>query len=194
MKHILKQLPYAMNALEPIISELTMSFHYGKHHQTYVNNLNNLIVGTEFEDMPLEDIVRKSSGGIFNNAAQDFNHTFFWESMRTPVEGNQPKGVVAEKINKQWGSFEAFYDEFSKLAVALFGSGWLWLVADKDGNLQLKQYPNAGCPLTDGLKPLLVIDVWEHSYYLDKQNRRADYVAEFKKLINWDMVGERLAK
>lgn len=194
MKHTLKALPYAMDALEPVISKSTVEFHYGKHHQGYVNNLNNLIIGTEFEEMPLEDIVKKSTGGIYNNAAQDFNHTFFWESMQPVTENNVPTGKLAEAINKKWGDFNAFYDAFSKAAVTLFGSGWVWLVENKDGQLEIIQSPNAGCPIVDGHKPLLVIDVWEHSYYLDKQNRRPDYVAEFKNLINWKQVSDRFGK
>lgn len=194
MKHTLKALPYAMDALEPIISKSTMEFHYGKHHQTYVNNLNNLIVGTEFEEMGLEEIVKKASGGIYNNAAQDFNHTFFWESMRPAKENNVPTGALAKAIDEQWGSFEAFYDAFAKSATTLFGSGWTWLVENKDGKLDIVAAANAGCPIKDGQKPLLVIDVWEHAYYLDKQNRRADFVLEFKKLIDWDKVSDRFGK
>ena len=192
MKHELPALPYEKNALEPFISAETIDYHYGKHHQTYVTNLNNLIAGTEFENLSLEDIVRKSSGGIFNNAAQVWNHTFYWNGMK-PNGGGKPTGALAEAIDKAFGSFDTFKDEFSKCAVTTFGSGWAWLVKNADGNLALVSTSNAGCPLTAGQKPLLTIDVWEHAYYIVYRNARPKYVEDFFNVVNWDFVATNFA-
>ena len=184
MEHKLPELPYAMDALAPHISKETLEFHYGKHHQTYVTNLNNLIKGTEFEDSSLEDIVRKSSGGVFNNAAQIWNHTFYWHSLRAGG-GGKPGKALLDRIEKDFGSFDAMKDEFTKAALTQFGSGWAWLVV-KDGKLAVSKTANADTPMAHGETPLLTIDVWEHAYYLDFQNRRPDYVAAvLDKLINW---------
>ena len=192
MKHELPALPYEKNALEPFISAETIDYHYGKHHQTYVTNLNNLIAGTEFETLSLEDIVRKSSGGIFNNAAQVWNHTFYWNGMK-PNGGGKPTGALAEAIDKAFGSFDAFKEEFSKCAVTTFGSGWAWLVKNADGSLALVSTSNAGCPLTAGQKPLLTIDVWEHAYYIVYRNARPKYVEDFFSVVNWDFVAANFA-
>ena len=188
----LPKLPYAMNALEPIISEKTLEFHYGKHHNAYVVNLNKLVVGTEFENASLEDIIKKASGGIFNNGAQIWNHTFYWESFKANG-GGVPTGALAEAINKAFGSFDAFKEKFSTASATLFGSGWAWLVKKADGSLDIIKESNAGNPLKNGLKPLLTCDVWEHAYYIDYQNRRPDYIASFWNLINWDKVAERFS-
>ena len=187
MKFSLPELPYAQNALEPTISEKTISFHYGKHHQTYVNNLNKLVEGTEFSDSNLEEIIMKSSGGMFNNAAQVWNHTFYWNCL-TPNGKGVPTGKIAEEINKNFGSFEAFKEKFSQAAITLFGSGWAWLVKKEDGSLEIVQESNAGNPMCKGMKPLLTADVWEHAYYLDYQNRRPDYMAAWWTLVNWEFV------
>ncbi len=187
MEHQLPPLPYAKNALEPVISAETIEYHYGKHHQTYVTNLNNLIKGTEFENAALEEIVVKSTGGIFNNAAQVWNHTFYWNGLK-PNGGGAPKGELAAAIDKAFGSFEEFKKQFSQKAITTFGSGWAWLVKNKDGSLSLESTSNAGCPLTGGQTPLLTIDVWEHAYYVDYRNARAKYVEEFWSIVNWDFV------
>jgi len=186
----LPALPYAQNALEPNISAHTLEFHYGKHHQTYVNNLNNLIKGTEFENASLEDIIKKATGGIFNNAAQIWNHTFYWESL-APKDGSKPTGALADAINKSFGSFLQFREKFSAASATLFGSGWVWLVKKNDGTLDIIQENNAGNPMKKGLIPILTCDVWEHAYYLDYQNRRPDYIAAFWNLINWKKVEKR---
>jgi len=190
MKFTLPELPYAHNALEPIISERTISFHYGKHHQTYVNNLNGLVVGTEFENSDLEAIVKKSEGPIFNNAAQIWNHTFYFLSL-TPNKGSKPSDKLAKAILAGWDSLDNFKEEFNKAAVSVFGSGWAWLVKDAEGKLTIVKESNAGNPITHGLTPLLTFDVWEHAYYLDYQNRRADYVAALWDLVDWKLVSER---
>jgi len=190
MKFTLPELPYAHNALEPIISERTISFHYGKHHQTYVNNLNGLVVGTEFENSDLEAIVKKSEGPIFNNAAQIWNHTFYFLSL-TPNKGSKPSDKLAKAILAGWDSLDNFKEEFNKAAVSVFGSGWAWLVKDVEGKLTIVKESNAGNPITHGLTPLLTFDVWEHAYYLDYQNRRADYVAALWDLVDWKLVSER---
>ena len=184
----LPKLPYEMNALEPHISQKTLEFHYGKHHNGYVNNLNKLIAGTPFEDKSLEEIVKTSQGGMFNNAAQVWNHTFYWNCMTPNPKKTAPEGKLMDAIVSAFGSFEAFKEKFVNACVTLFGSGWAWLVADKDGKLSIVQTSNAQTPLTEGLKPLLVCDVWEHAYYLDYQNLRANYVNEFWSLINWEFV------
>jgi Fe-Mn family superoxide dismutase len=187
MTHALPPLPYPKNALEPYISAETLEYHYGKHHQAYVTNLNNLIAGTEFENLPLEDIIRKSSGGIFNNAAQVWNHTFYWNGMR-PNGGGQPSGTLAEAIDKAFRSFDKFKEELSKTAVTTFGSGWAWLVKNADGSLSVVSTSNAGNPLTSGQTPLLTVDVWEHAYYIDYRNARPKYVEEFWNVVNWEFV------
>jgi Fe-Mn family superoxide dismutase len=194
MSFTLPSLPYKINALEPHISQQTIEIHYGKHHQAYVTNLNNLIIGTEFEhETDLENIVKKSSGGIFNNASQIYNHTFYWHSL-SPNGGGIPTGVVLAEIEKSFGSFEEFKTKFTQASVTLFGAGWAWLVKNAEGKLEIIQESNAGTPLTKGLLPLLTCDVWEHAYYIDVQNRRPDYVAAFWNLVNWEEVKNRLTK
>ena len=192
-KFELISLPYSPNALEPVISAETIAFHHGKHLQTYVNNLNALLPGSGFEDMTLEEIVSKSEGGIFNNAGQILNHNLYFTQFRSPRENNRPNGRIGEAIAGQFGSFDAFREEFQKKGATLFGSGWVWLSSDSDGKLVITQEPNAGNPLTKGLTPLLTFDVWEHAYYLDYQNRRPDYQAALWQLIDWDEVNRRLA-
>lgn len=192
-KFELISLPYSPDALEPVISAETIAFHHGKHLQTYVNNLNALLPGSSFEDMTLEEIVSKSEGGIFNNAGQILNHNLYFTQFRSPRESNQPNGRIGEAIVGQFGSFDAFREEFQKKGATLFGSGWVWLSSDSDGKLVITQEPNAGNPLTKGLTPLLTFDVWEHAYYLDYQNRRPDYQAALWQLIDWDEVNRRLA-
>jgi Fe-Mn family superoxide dismutase len=186
----LPQLPYAMDALEPFISKQTLEFHYGKHHQAYVTNLNKLVPGTEFENSTLEEIIRKATGGIFNNGAQIWNHTFYWHCLK-PNGGGEPSGKLAEAIVQKFGSFAEFKDKFSTAAATLFGSGWAWLVKTPEGKLEIVQESNAGNPLRNGHTPLLTCDVWEHAYYLDKQNRRPDYISDFWKLVDWDAVAQR---
>ena len=190
MTHKLPELPYALNELEPFISQTTLEFHYGKHHQAYVNNLNNLIKGTAFEDANLEEIVKHSEGGIFNNGAQVYNHTFYFTGLK-PNGGGEPKGKLMEAIKDSFSSFEIFKEEFSKAATTLFGSGWAWLVVDTEGKLSIVKKTNAENPLCDGLKPILTIDVWEHAYYLDTQNARPKYIENFWKLVNWDVIEKR---
>ncbi len=185
----LPELPYAKDALAPHISEETLEYHYGKHHQTYVTNLNNLVPGTEFENMDLEEIIKKSSGGIFNNAAQVWNHTFYWNSL-SPNGGGEPEGGLANAINRTFGSFEEFKEAFTKCAVTTFGSGWAWLVKNADGSLELVSTSNAGCPLTEGQTPLLTCDVWEHAYYIDYRNARPKYLEAFWNLVNWDFAAK----
>jgi len=192
-KFELISLPYSPDALEPVISAETIAFHHGKHLQTYVNNLNALLPGSGFEDMTLEEIVSKSEGGIFNNAGQILNHNLYFTQFRSPRENNRPNGRIGEAIVGQFGSFDAFREEFQKKGATLFGSGWVWLSSDSDGKLVITQEPNAGNPLTKGLTPLLTFDVWEHAYYLDYQNRRPDYQAALWQLIDWDEVNRRLA-
>jgi len=188
----LPPLPYADNALEPVISAKTISFHYGKHHRGYMNKLNKLIAGTKYADMPLEKIINSTAGqaekiAIFKNAAQFWNHSFYWRSLR-PRGGGKPPAALKQKIKASFGSVEACKKEFANTAVSQFGSGWAWLVLDR-GNLRIVKTGNADVPLTKGIKPLLTIDVWEHAYYLDYQNRRADYVkAVLDKLINWEFA------
>jgi len=187
----LPPLPFSMDALEPYISRETLEYHYGKHHQAYVNNLNNLVPGTEFETANLEQIIKKSSGGLFNNGAQVWNHTFYWNCL-APNAGGEPKGTMQDAIVESFGSFANFKEQFTKSAATLFGSGWAWLVKTADGKLEIVQESNAGNPLTSGKTPLLTCDVWEHAYYLDKQNRRPDYIADFWNLVNWEAVKDRL--
>ena len=193
MSFELPKLPYALDALEPHISKKTLEFHYGKHHQAYVTNLNNLVSGTEFENASLEVIVQKAEGPIFNNGAQVWNHTFYFNTF-SPKGGGEPKGALAEAIERDFGSFEKFKTEFSSAAATLFGSGWAWLVKKADGTLSIVKESNAGNPLRNGLTPLLTCDVWEHAYYLDVQNRRPDYIASFWGLIDWSVVADRFGK
>ncbi len=185
----LPPLPYAETALEPFISARTLSFHHGKHHQAYIDNLNRLKAGTPFEDAGLEEILTGAEGALYNNAAQTWNHTFYWNCL-SPQGGGEPQGALKEAIERKWGSFEAFKEAFSAAANGLFGSGWAWL-AKSGQELEIIATPNAGNPLKEKKEPLLVIDVWEHAYYLDKQNRRADYVADFWKIVDWKTVSER---
>ena len=186
------KLPYQANELEPMISEETIGFHHGKHLQTYVNNLNNAIVGTPYETMALEDIVRTAEGGVFNNAGQILNHNLYFLQFRPARPDNRPVGKIAQAIDAQFGSFEAFKEEFAKKGATLFGSGWVWLSADNEGKLVITQEINAGNPLQRGLKPLLTFDVWEHAYYIDYRNRRPDYMSALWRIINWDVVNERM--
>ena len=187
MSHELPELPYEMDALEPHISRETLEYHYGKHHNAYVTNLNNLIAGTEHESASLEDIIRGSQGGLFNNAAQVWNHTFYWHCL-SPDGGGEPVGEIAAAISRAFGSFDEFKDEFSKKAVTLFGSGWAWLVRKPDGSLAITQTSNAQTPLTGEDTPLMTCDVWEHAYYVDYRNARPDYVKAFWNLVNWTFV------
>ena len=192
MEHTLPALPYAMDALQPHISKETLEFHYGKHHQTYVTNLNNLIKGTEFENSSLDEIVKKSSGGVFNNAAQIWNHTFYWNSL-SPKGGGTPTGALAAAIDAKWGSFDAFKEAFTKSAVANFGSSWTWLVKKADGSLDIVNTSNAATPLTTADRPLLTCDLWEHAYYIDYRNRRPDYLGAFWSLVSWDFAAKNFA-
>ncbi|RUT72899.1 superoxide dismutase [Ancylomarina longa] len=190
MKHNLPELPYGLAELEPFISQKTLEFHYGKHHQAYANNLNKLIKDTPFENSSLEDIVKQSEGAIFNNGAQVFNHSFYFLALK-PNGGGQPKGKLMDAIKQFFTSFESFKDEFSKSGATLFGSGWAWLVVDNNGKLSIIQKSNAGNPLRDGYKPILTMDVWEHAYYLDTQNARPKYIENYWNLVNWEVVQKR---
>jgi Fe-Mn family superoxide dismutase len=187
----LPALPYARDALAPHISAETIDFHYGKHHQTYVDNLNKQIAGTEFEALDLEAIIRKSQGGMFNNAAQVWNHTFYWNCLK-PAGGGEPKGKLADAINAAFGSFQAFKEQFTQTALTTFGSGWAWLVQRPDGTLALVSTSNAATPLTGNDTALLTCDVWEHAYYVDYRNARAKYVEAFWNLVNWDFVASQM--
>ncbi len=187
----LPALPYARDALQPHISSETLDYHYGKHHQAYVDNLNKLIAGTEFADADLETIVKKSQGGMFNNAAQVWNHTFYWNSL-SPQGGGEPSGKLAEAISKAFGSFAAFREEFGKAAVGTFGSGWAWLVQRTDGALAIVSTSNAATPITGTDKPLLTCDVWEHAYYIDYRNARPKYVEAFWSLANWEFASKNM--
>lgn len=188
----LPKLPYEMDALQPYISKETLEYHYGKHHQAYVNNLNNLTKDTEFANMSLEEVIMKSSGGMFNNAAQVWNHTFYWNGM-TPKSSGEPTGKLADAINKKFGSFEEFKKAFSQSAVTCFGSGWTWLVKNAQGELEIMNTGNADLPMKHDKKALLTCDVWEHAYYIDYRNVRATYVENFWKLVNWEFVAENFA-
>ncbi|MDX9947440.1 MAG: superoxide dismutase [Bacteroidales bacterium] len=186
----LPKLPYPADALVPFISAETIEYHYGKHHQAYVNNLNGLVPGTEFADADLETIIRTANGPIFNNGAQVWNHTFYFESfsktgLRTPV------GPLADAIKESFGSFEGFREQFAKSAAGLFGSGWAWLVSEEEGKLRIVQESNAGNPLRNGLKPLLTCDVWEHAYYIDYRNKRPDYIKSFWEILDWNIISNR---
>ena len=192
MTHELPALPYAMDALAPTLSQETLEYHYGKHHQAYVTNLNNLIPGTEFESMSLEDIVMKSSGGIFNNAAQVWNHTFYWNCL-SPNGGGAPTGALAAAIEAKFGSFEEFKKQFNQAGATNFGSGWTWLVKNADGTLEIFNTSNAGTPMTSGKKALLTLDVWEHAYYIDYRNLRPKYLETMWNIVNWDFVAANFA-
>jgi Fe-Mn family superoxide dismutase len=192
MEHKLPALPFAMDSLSPFLSKETLEYHYGKHHAAYVTNLNKLILGTEFENMPLEDIVKKApTGAIFNNAAQVWNHTFYWQSL-SPVGAGEPSGKIADAIKKDFGSFLQFKEQFAKTAIGTFGSGWVWLIRHSDGKLVIESTSNAGTPLKEGKKALLTCDVWEHAYYIDYRNSRPGYVEGFWKLANWKFVEQNL--
>lgn len=183
----LPKLPYAKNALEPYISQETLEYHYGKHHQAYVNKLNSLIPGTEFENLSLEAIIMKSQGAIFNNAAQVWNHTFYWNCMHSNGRA-EPDGDLATAIEKYFGSFPAFQEKFTNAAINQFGSGWAWLVKNANGDLEVLSTQNAENPMTQGKLPLFTCDVWEHAYYIDTRNDRAKYVSQFWKIVNWNFV------
>ncbi len=193
MEHTLPPLPFAKDALAPHMSEETFEYHYGKHHQAYVTNLNNLIKGTEFENLSLEEIIKKSSGGIYNNSAQIWNHTFFWNCL-SPNGGGEPAGALAEAIKAKWGSYEEFKKAFQTSAVGNFGSGWTWLVKKTDGSVDIVNMGAAGTPLTTGDKALLTIDVWEHAYYIDHRNARPKFVETFlNNLVNWEFAAKNFA-
>jgi Fe-Mn family superoxide dismutase len=191
VEHKLPQLPWAKDALAPHISAETIDYHYGKHHAAYVANLNKLIAGTEFAELSLEEIIKKASGGIFNNAAQVWNHSFYWNCL-SPKGGGEPSGALADAIAKSFGGFAAFKEKLSAAAVTQFGSGWAWLVKNPDGSLAVEQTSNAGTPLKDGKRAILTVDVWEHAYYIDYRNARPSYVEAFWKLVNWDFAAQNL--
>ena len=193
MSFELPQLPYAMDALAPHISKETLEYHYGKHHNAYVTNLNKLTDGKPEAGKSLEELIKTTKGPVFNNAAQVWNHTFYWSCLK-PQGGGEPAGALAEAINASFGSFAEFKTLFTNLAVGLFGSGWAWLVKDEDGSLGIEAMSNAGNPLTNGQKPLLTCDVWEHAYYIDYRNARAKYVETFWNLVNWEFVAQQLVK
>jgi Fe-Mn family superoxide dismutase len=186
-KFELPALPYALDALQPYISKETLEYHHGKHHKAYVDKLNELIVGTEYADMKLEEIVKKASGPVFNNAGQDWNHTFYWNSL-TPKSSREPSGKLADAINKKFGSFEEFKKQFTQTSVGTFGSGWGWLVKNADGSIEVMSTSNAGTPMTSGKTALLTCDVWEHAYYIDYRNLRPKYLENFWEIVNWDFV------
>ena len=193
MKHVLPDLPYPHNALEPHISRETLTYHHDKHHAAYVNNLNDLIGGTEFADRTLEDIVKAAPpGGIFNNAAQVWNHTFYFAGLK-PHGGGEPKGALAEAIKKAWGGFETFRNAFTKAAIGTFGSGWTWLVKTASGQLEIVSTSNADTPLTTGHTPLLCVDVWEHAYYIDTRNARPRYLENWWQVVDWDVAARHFA-
>ncbi|EAQ95843.1 superoxide dismutase [Fe] [Congregibacter litoralis] len=188
----LPALPYEQNALEPHISAETLEYHYGKHHKTYVDKLNGMVAGTAMESASLEDVIRQSEGGMFNNAAQVWNHTFYWNCL-SPNGGGEPTGKLAEAINAAFGSFDKFKEEFSAAAAGNFGSGWTWLVQNTDGSVAISNTSNAGCPVTEDVTPLLTVDVWEHAYYIDYRNARPKYLEAFWNLVNWDFVSGNMA-
>ncbi len=188
MTHVLPPLPYAMNALAPTLSQETLEYHYGKHHQAYVNNLNNLIKDTEFASLSLEETILKSTGGIFNNAAQVWNHTFYWHCLSP--KSSEPSGPLADALIKKFGSIEDFKKQFSQAAITVFGSGWAWLVKNSDGSLEIVQTSNAGTPMQQNKKALFTCDVWEHAYYIDYRNARPNYLENFWKIANWNFIAE----
>lgn len=191
MKFTLMTLPYAQDALEPVISKETIGFHHGKHLAGYVNNLNTLLEGSPLAELPLEEIVLKATGGMLNNAGQILNHNMYFEQFAAPKADNAPTGLLAEAIVRDFGSFEAFKEAFQKGGATLFGSGWVWLSVDKDGKLVISQEANAANPIQKGLKPLLTFDVWEHAYYLDYQNRRPDHLAALWQIVDWQVIEKR---
>lgn len=191
MEHTLPKLPYAKDALLPHISAETIDYHYGKHHQAYVTNLNKLIAGTPFEQSTLEDIILKSEGGVFNNAAQVWNHTFYWNCLKPNASG-APSGKLAELINQKFGNFEKFKEEFTKAATTNFGSGWTWLVQNKTGQIEIFNTSNAQTPMTSGLTALMTVDVWEHAYYVDYRNARPNYLTAIWNLVNWEFANQNL--
>lgn len=191
--HKLPELPYSMDALQPHISAETLEYHYGKHHATYVDKLNGLIPGTEFESATLEEIIKKASGGIFNNGAQIWNHTFYWNCL-TPESSEKPSGELAKSIDAAFGDFTKFKEQFSQSAAGNFGSGWTWLVKNQNGDVEIVNTSNAGNPMTDDKKPLLTCDVWEHAYYIDYRNARPKYVEAFWKIVNWDFVAQNFSE
>lgn len=193
MEHKLPELPYSLDALAPHISKETLEYHYGKHHQTYITNMNNQIKGTEFENMPLEEIVKKSSGGLFNNAAQSWNHTFYWLGFAPNGVALNEAGSLAKAIVAKWTSFDAFKEAFNQVAAGTFGSGWAWLVKTPKGELDLVSTSNAATPLTSENIPLLTCDVWEHAYYIDYRNSRPNYLINFWEIVNWEEVEKRFA-
>ena len=192
MKHELMKLPYELDALEPQMSKETLEFHYGKHHQTYVTKLNGLIEGTKYENLSLIDIINDSEGGVFNNAAQVFNHDFFWNGLIP--NGSEVPAELESALTEAFGSVDGFKEEFTNAAVNNFGSGWTWLIKNKEGKLEIVSTSNACTPITDGLTPLLTCDVWEHAYYIDTRNARPAYLENFWQLVNWKFVAENLAK
>ena len=191
MQHQLPDLPYAADALEPHISAETLKFHHGKHHRAYVAKLNELIAGTDCEDLPLEEVIRTASGATFNNAAQAWNHSFYWNCL-SPSGGGAPTGKIAEAIEARWGSFDKFREELTQSAVTNFGSGWTWLVKNEHGELEILNTANAGNPLTEGKTPILTIDVWEHAYYIDYRNVRPQYIEAYWQLVNWEFASRNL--
>ena len=191
MEHKLPELPWPADALKPHISPETIEYHYGKHHKAYVDKLNAGVVGTEFENMELEGIIAKSDGGIYNNAAQIWNHTFYWNSL-SPQGGGEPVGAVADAIAKEWGSFSQFREKFSNAAATNFASGWTWLVKNPSGALEILNTDDADCPLRTGMKPILTLDVWEHAYYIDYRNARPKYIEAFWEMIHWDFANKNL--
>lgn len=190
MKHELPPLPYPLDGLQPHISRETLEYHYGKHHQAYINTLNDILRGTEYENLSLEDIVRRAQGPVFNNAGQAWNHTFYWNCM-SPKGGGKPVGKLGPAIDKAFGSYDEFKKQFSKAAVGTFGSGWAWLVKNGDGSVAIESTSNAGTPLTTDRKPLLTCDVWEHAYYIDYRNRRPDYLNAFWNVVNWSYAADQ---
>ncbi len=188
----LPALPYPQNALEPHISAETLDYHYGKHHQTYVTNLNKLVEGTDYANQTLETIIKNSDGGLFNNAAQVWNHTFYWNCL-SPNGGGEPSGALADAINNKYGSFDQFKEAFTQNAVTNFGSGWTWLVKTADGGVDIVNTSNAGTPITEGFTALLTCDVWEHAYYIDYRNARPNYLSAFWNLVNWDFATQNFA-
>jgi Fe-Mn family superoxide dismutase len=188
----LPALPYEQNALEPHISAETLEYHYGKHHKSYVDKLNGAVEGTDMANASLEDVIRKAEGGMFNNAAQVWNHTFYWNCL-SPNGGGEPGGALADAINSAFGSFADFKEEFTEAAAGNFGSGWTWLVQKDDGSVAIHNTSNAGCPLTEGVTPLLTVDVWEHAYYIDYRNARPKYLEAFWNLVNWEFVSSNMS-
>ncbi|WOJ96505.1 superoxide dismutase [Fe] [Congregibacter brevis] len=188
----LPALPYDQDALEPHISAETLEFHYGKHHKSYVDKLNGMVAGTAHESATLEEVIRQSEGGVFNNAAQIWNHSFYWNCL-SPNGGGEPSGALAEAINSAFGSFAEFKEQFSTAAAGNFGSGWTWLVQSADGSVAISNTSNAGCPLTEDVTPLLTVDVWEHAYYIDYRNARPKYLEAFWNLVNWEFAASNMA-